>query len=178
MPQQHREMPETVPERVAVVLVWCAIMLGVDWLVDRIRGYPNLPHALEFIGLVLLAALAVYLIFLFVNLSSVSYTLADDTLCLEQGLSQIVIDLNSPFHLYRWRSRWGWSGGAARDLPVDEIIHVPPLGTLRRAAVWVVLGTTRTGVPCAVALRPSGELLALLRQRREEAEGTENRTEV
>lgn len=162
----HQEVPDTRLDRYLIVAAWIAIFLGGDRLVLRIFSDLERLHTGEFIGLALLSALALYLIALFLSLATVRYAVTDDgSLVLRQGLRRAVIDLTSGIHLHRWRSRWAWSGGATRDLGVEEIDRFPPVWLLRQGGVWVVTGQTPGGRDRAIALRPSPRLLALLKER-------------
>lgn len=165
MMHRHQEAPDTRLERYLTIALWIAILLAGDQLVLRILSDEEGPHTGEFIGLALLVGLALYLGLLFLHLVTVRYTVADGQLIFRQGWRQVVIDLDREISLHRWRSRWAWSGGASRDLPVEEIDLFPPLGTFRQGAVWVVVGDTPSGDRQAVALRPSPRLLALLKER-------------
>ncbi|MFZ5827946.1 MAG: hypothetical protein ACOY94_26880 [Bacillota bacterium] len=161
----HREAPDTRLERYLLIALLIAILLGADRLVLLIYSDLERVHTAEFIGLALLAALALYLLLLLLSLATVRYTLTDDgQLVLRQGLRRVVIELSGEVHLHRWRSRWGWSGGATRDLGVDEIDLFPPLWLFRGAGAWVVIGRTPKGARRAVALRPSPRLLSLLKE--------------
>lgn len=161
----HQEAPDTRLERYLLIALSIGALLAGDRLVARIWADLDRPHTPEFIGLALLLALALYCGNLCLSLATVRYAIDGDQLVLRQGLRRVVIDLASPLHLHRWRSRWAWSGGAVRDLGVEEIDLFPPLSLFRHATLWVVAGRTPQGAYRAVALRPSPRLLALLKER-------------
>lgn len=161
----QQESPETRLERYLIVASWIGILLVGDQLVLRIWSNLDTPHTGEFVGLALLLALALYLVVLFWQLSTVRYTFEGGRLEARQGLRRVTIDLTAgPFHLHRWRARWAWSGGAERDLGVEAIDHFPPMATFRQSGLWVLSGQTPQGAHRAVALRPSPRLLALLKE--------------
>lgn len=168
----HREAPDTRLERYLIIALLIAILLGGDRLVLLIYSDLERVHTVEFIGLALLAGLGLYLVGLFLSLATVRYTLTDDgQLVVRQGLRRVVIELSGEVYLHRWRSRWRWSGGAVRDLAVEEIDLFPPLWLFREGGAWVVIGKTPKGSRRAVALRPSPRLLALLKEHVPERRG-------
>lgn len=168
----HREAPDTRLERYLIIALLIAIFLGGDRLVLLIFADLERVHTAEFVGLALLAGLALYLLSLLLSLVTVRYTVTDDRqLVVRQGLRRVVIELSGDVHLHRWRSRWGWSGGATRDLGVEEIDLFPPLWLFRGGRAWVVIGNTPKGRRRAVALRPSPRLLTLLKEHVPERRG-------
>jgi len=160
---QHHEAPNTVVERILVILA----LVGAGWaaghLAQAIRSNLDVSHTWEFIGLSLLIPAGLYLLWLLWALSTVSYSLTGDSLVLRQGWRRIRIPLDEEFALHRWRLRWGWSGTAEGDLGVETIRLMPPVWLARPSSVWVVLaGAT------AVGFRPSVALLATLKARQPE----------
>lgn len=161
---EYQESPNSRLERYLIIALSIGILLTGDQLVARIWSEPDRPQTGAWIGLALLLGAAIYLALLFNSLIRLRYTLAEGRLVVRQGWRRVVIDLEQPVQLHRWRYRWAWSGGAALDLGVVEIDLVPPLGLFRQGGIWVVAGQTPEGVHRAVALRPSPRLLSLLKE--------------
>lgn len=162
--EQNRESPDSRLERCLIIVLWIGILLTGDRLVAWIWSDLDRRHTGEFMALALLLGLALYLGVAFINLVTLRYTYGEGRLEARQGFRRVTIDMGGPLHLHRWRYRWAWSGGATRDLGVEEIDLVPPLGFLRWSSVWVLVGHTPQGAHRAVALRPSPRLLALLKE--------------
>ncbi len=161
----HRETPDTRLEQYLLIAIGLGILFAGDLLVLRIKADPAHTHPAEFLLLALLAALLLYLAWLFLGMQTVRYHLDGGHLHLHQLLRRpLVLRLDAPLGLHRWRYRWGWSGGAEKDLGVEEIDHFPPLWAFGSSKVWVLVGQTAGGDRHAVALRPSPRLLALLKE--------------
>ncbi|MFZ5814709.1 MAG: hypothetical protein ACOY93_05350 [Bacillota bacterium] len=160
---RHQEVPDTRLERYLIILLLIGMLLVGDRLVARILSDLDRPHTVEFLALAFLAVLALYLLILFLHLLTARYTLTEGQLICRHGWTRVALDLHGGLHLHRWRSRWAWSGGASRDLGVEELNIIPALGLLRQGSLWVVVGEEPGGVYRAVALRPSPRLLALLK---------------
>lgn len=170
----HQERPESRLERgVCITLAITAVLMG-DRLILQISLQPFAMHLWRFVGLALLFGLLLYLGWLVWLLSTVTYAIDGARLLLSQGGHRQTVALDGSVHLYRWRSRWAWSGAPANDLGVGEIDLIPPLWLGRSPAVWVLLETKVTGERRAVAFRPSPALLGMVRailREREDAAG-------
>lgn len=164
MEHEHSEQPETRLERGLVVALCAGALTLGGLLIWLIVSRPGRPHPAEFIGVLLLAALAGYLGLLYHALMTVRYVLGEQQFTCRQGRRQITLDLTRPIQLQRWLNRWGGSDRAARALGVEAVDHYPPLSLMRAGAVWVVSGWDLKGEFRAVAVRPSPRLLALLRE--------------
>lgn len=165
MLMEHQEMPECRLERRLIIGLWLLILVGGGLLVRLIRVDPDRSHLAEFMGLLLLLALALYSGLLFYQLSTVQYGIGPEALHLQQGRGGVSIDLTREVRLYRWRNRWGLGEGLTQDLNVASIQLFPPLSLLRPSTVWVVVGWDLAGEERAVVIRPSPALLLLLRER-------------
>lgn len=162
--RHHQERPETRLERyVAIAGIVVSLVAGDRLILSVVRG-PDLIHTWRFMGLGLILALVVYLGWLLWALSTVRYIMAAERFVLGQGRRTIVIDLGRGAQLYRWRVRWGWNGAAQRDLDVEEVAMMPPFWLWQGPAVYVLRYSDEQGEQRAVALRPSPQLLSLLRE--------------
>ncbi|HYF92830.1 MAG TPA: hypothetical protein VD969_11355 [Symbiobacteriaceae bacterium] len=156
----HHESPDTRWDRVFCIGGAAAAAAVLGWLIWRVKASPDHVHTLEFIALALLAGLALYFAWLIYALSTVRYVVQDNRLLLQQAWSRLEVPLTAGTHLYRWRYRWTWDGGAQRDLGV-EILHLfPPFWMWRENEIWVLHAAGK-----AVAFRPSPRLLADLKAR-------------
>lgn len=162
----HQEKPDTRVDRyICLGLIAAALLAGDHLLLRLSQAGKEQPVPLLFLGLAMLAALLLYLVWVTVSLFTVRYALADHQLILQQGSGRCVIPLDRPVGLHRWRYGWGWSDGPRQDLGVEAIALFPALWFWRETPIWVVTFVTGSGERRAAAFRPSPELLELLRER-------------
>lgn len=156
------EAPNTRAERfVCAMCAMAAVLLG-DWLWLQIVRNPDTNHTLRFVALGLLVLLVLDMLYLLFTLFTIRYALADDHLIIRQGLRRLVIHHGQIRLVQRWRRGWGWSGGALRDLGVEEITCFPPLIFGRHLSIWVIVYETNRGHRAA-AIRPTHGLLEILK---------------
>ncbi len=163
MDEPYLERPDTRAERYLVGALLAAVCLAAGWLIARLRATPGAAHPLEFTGLFLLAGLAGYLLFAGWELLTVRYALGEQAFRAAQGRRVAELDLTQPVRLHRWLGRWEGGGSAAAELGVPDVEWFPPFA-LVRTACWVVVGHDPAGRRRAVAIRPSPQLLARLRE--------------
>ncbi|HYG56993.1 MAG TPA: hypothetical protein VD902_02850 [Symbiobacteriaceae bacterium] len=162
----HTEAPRTGLERLLCVAGIAAALGTGAWLTGPLFTDLDGRHTVRFVALSFLLALTLYLIWVLAALLTVRYTLDGDVLVLRQGLwGRAEIPLGPDTHLYRWRRRWAWSGGADSDLGVEAIALFPPGPVLNGQAVWVARFRGPKGKNRAVGFRPSAVLLAEIRTR-------------
>jgi|GEM_PF-3407047 len=164
--EPYSEVPDTRWDRVFCIAGAAASLAGMGWLAWRVMGDLEQVRTVEFIVMALLVGLFCYFMWLVLALSTVRYTLQGDRLVLQQAWSRLEVPLSPDVHLYRWRQRWSWDGGAQRDLNVESLRLFPPFWLWREEEMWVL---QVHGV--ATAIRPGPRLLSEIKARVRQAGG-------
>lgn len=173
--EPYAEQPKTLIDQAASLVVLAGALVMVVWLATTIHLGDDRNHTPAFVGIASLAVLAVYMAWLVWTMRSLRYMLVGDELSFSQGWQHLNIALSpdrSP-HLYRWRSRWLWSGGVQRDLGVTEVAVFPPVWFWKPSATWVLVYVDpKSGEKHAVAFRPTARLLNEIKAWVREAQAT------
>lgn len=145
-----------------------ALLLGLaGWLLWRtVASY----QSYQVIGAICLGALALYLWYQAWSLHTCTYRLEGARLTLQQGFSDLEVDLAAAAGLYRWKVHWMWSQSLQADLGIGQIQFFPTFSLFREPSTWVLTYTGEGGERQAVVFRPSARLLHLLRNQRSAAQ--------